>query len=182
MNALTALQTRTSAPRLIEPAPADADLDQIIKAALRAPDHGMLRPWRFLIVEGEARRKLGQLFVDCLRPQTPEQQEKLLASPLRAPMVIVCVATIKDNPKIPAIEQICSMAAAVQNMSVAIFALNFGAIWKTGEVAYSPEVKIALGLKPTDAIVGYLYVGTPTTRERVVPDLKITDFVQHWQG
>ncbi|MES2627145.1 MAG: nitroreductase family protein [Pseudomonadota bacterium] len=182
MNALTALQTRTASPRLIEPAPADAALDQILKAGLRAPDHGMLRPWRFLVVEGEARRKLGELFVNCLQPQTPEQKAKLLDSPMRAPMIIVCVATIKDHPKVPAIEQICSAAAAVQNMAVAIHALNFGAIWKTGEVAYNPAVKAALGLSPTDAIVGYLYVGTPTTRERVVPELKITDFVQHWQG
>lgn len=182
MNALLALQTRTAAPRLIEPAPADADLDQILKAGLRAPDHGMLRPWRFLLVQGEARRKLGQLFVSCLQPQTSEAKNKLLDSPMRAPMVIVCVATIKDHPKVPAIEQICSMAAAIQNMAVAIHALNFGAIWKTGEVAYNPEVKVALGLKASDAIVGYLYVGTPTTRERVAPDLKMTDFVQHWQG
>ena len=182
MNALTALQTRTASPRLVEPAPADAALDQILKAGLRAPDHGMLRPWRFLVVEGEARRKLGQLFVDCLQPQTPEQKDKLFNSPMRAPMVIVCVATIKDHPKIPAIEQICSMAASIQNIAVAIHALDFGAIWKTGEVAYNPAVKIALGLKTTDAIVGYLYVGTPTTRERVVPELKIADFVQHWQG
>jgi nitroreductase len=182
MNALTALQTRTASPRLIEPAPAGDDLEQILKAGLRAPDHGMLRPWRFLIVEGEARQKLGQLFVECLQPPTPEQTEKLRNSPLRAPMVIVCIATIKEHPKVPAIEQVCSTAAAIQNMCVAIHALDFGAIWKTGEVAYNPAVKVALGLKPSDAIVGYLYVGTPTTRERVVPDLKIADFVQQWQG
>ncbi len=182
MDALIALQTRTASPRLIEPAPADADLDQILKAGLRAPDHGMLRPWRFLIVEGEARRKLGQLFVDCLQPNTPEQTEKLVNSPMRAPMIIVCIAAIKDSPKAPPVEQICSMAAAIQNMQVAIHALNFGAIWKTGEDAYNPAVKTALGLQASDVIVGYLYVGTPTTRERVVPDLKIADFVQHWQG
>jgi nitroreductase len=182
MNALTALQTRTAAPRLIEPAPADAALDQILKAGLRAPDHCQLRPWRFLVVEGEARNKLGQLFVDCLQPQTPEKKERMLNSPLRAPMLIVCIATIKDNPNVPAIEQICSMAAAVQNMAVAIHALDFGAVWRTGEAAYSPAVKSALGLQTTDAIVGFLYVGTPTTRERAVPDLKIADFVHHWQG
>ena len=182
MDALNALQTRTASPRLIEPSPSDLDLEQIFKAGLRAPDHGMLRPWRFLVVEGEARRKLGQLFVACLKPQTPEQTDKLLNSALRAPMIIVCVATIKDNPKIPAIEQICSTAAAIQNMSVAIHALNFGSIWKTGAAAYDTDVKVALGLQPGDAIVGYLYVGTPTTRERVVPDLKVVDFVKHWQG
>jgi nitroreductase len=181
MDALAALHSRTSAPRLEEPAPGDAALDQILKAALRAPDHGMLRPWRFLVVEGQARYKLGQLFVDALKPQTPEETTKLQSSPLRAPLIIIAVAKIKDHPKVPAIEQIESCAAAAQNMLVAIHAVGFGGIWKTGAVAYDPRVKLALGLKETDAIVGYLYVGTPTTRERQAPVLNPADYVEHWK-
>jgi len=96
-------------------------------------------------------------------------------------MIIVAVATVKEHPKVPAIEQIESCAAAVQNMSVAIHALGFGSIWKTGAPAYDPRVKLALGLKESDAIVAYLYVGTPTTRERPAPVLNLTDFVEHWQ-
>ena len=181
MDAITALHTRTAAPRLEEPAPGDAALDQILRAGLRAPDHQMLRPWRFLVVEGQARYKLGQLFVDALQPQTPEATTKLQSSPLRAPLIIIAVATVKEHPKVPAIEQVESGAAAVQNMSLAIHALGFGSIWKTGAVAYDPRVKLALGLKETDAIVGYLYVGTPTTRERQVPLLKMADFVVYWK-
>jgi nitroreductase len=181
MDALVALHTRTSAPRLEEPAPNDAALDQILRAGLRAPDHGMLRPWRFLVVEGEARRKLGQLFVDTLQPKTPEETEKLRNSPLRAPMIIVAIAAVKESPKVPAIEQVESCAAAVQNMSVAIHALGFGAIWKTGAPSYDPRVKKALGLKETDAIVGYLYVGTATTRDRPAPVLNVADYVEHWK-
>lgn len=181
MDALTALQTRTAAPRLAEPAPGPADMEQIMKAALRAPDHGMLRPWRYLIVEGEARNKLGQLFVDCLQPATPEARDKLLNSPLRAPMVIIAVATIKPHPKVPAIEQVGSMAAAIQNMQVAIHALGFGAAWKTGEVAYDPRIKAALGLQPTDEIVGYLYVGTATLKDRPVPEHEVGKFVEYWK-
>jgi nitroreductase len=74
MDALTALQTRTATPRLVEPAPAPAELEQILKAALRAPDHGMLRPWRFLVVTGEGRNRLGQLFADSLQPATPDER------------------------------------------------------------------------------------------------------------
>lgn len=181
MDAITALHTRTAAPRLEEPAPGDAALDQILRAGLRAPDHQMLRPWRFLVVEGQARYKLGQLFVDALLPQTPEETTKLQTSPLRAPLIIIAVATIKEHPKVPAIEQIASGAAAMQNMSVAAHALGFGSIWKTGAVAYDPRVKLALGLKETDAIVGYLYVGTPTTRVRHAPILKMSDFVVYWK-
>lgn len=181
MDALVALQSRTAAPRLVEPAPEDAALEQIFRAALRAPDHGMLRPWRFLVVEGEARNKLGQLFVDALQPATPEEVEKVRAAPLRAPLLIVAIATVKEHPKVPAIEQIESCAAAVQNMSVAIHALGFASIWRTGAPAHDPRVRQALGLKDSDAIVAYLYVGTPTTRERPVPVLNTADFVEHWQ-
>jgi nitroreductase len=96
-------------------------------------------------------------------------------------MIIVAVAAVKEHPKVPAIEQIESCAAGVQNMSVAIHALGFGSIWKTGAPAYDPRVKKALGLKETDAIVGYLYVGTATTRDRPAPVLNVADYVQHWQ-
>lgn len=181
MDALTALQTRTATPRLVEPAPTPAELEQVLKAALRAPDHGMLRPWRFLVIEGEARERLGQLFVDCMQPATPEEREKLLKSPLRAPLLIVAIATIKEHPRIPPNEQVASMAAAVQNMSVALHALNYGAIWRTGAVAYDPRVKQALGLQPTDEIVAYLYAGTPTFSDRPVPEQAPSDFVEFWK-
>lgn len=181
MDAITALQTRTAAPRLVEPAPGPVEMEQIIKAALRAPDHGMLRPWRYLIVQGDARQKLGQLFVDCLQPEAPEVRERLLNSALRAPMVIIAVAAIKQHPKVPAIEQVSSTAAGVQNMQVAIHALGFDANWRTGEVAYDARIKAALGLQPSDEIVGYLYVGTATTKDRPVPEHAQENFVEYWK-
>lgn len=181
MDALTALQTRTAAPRLMEPAPNPAQLEEILKAGLRAPDHGMLRPWRFLLIEGEARIKLGQLFVDATQPDTEERKQKQLTTPLRAPLIIVAVATIKQG-KVMASEQVCSTAAAIQNMAVATHALGFASIWLTGAVAYDVRVKLALGLQPTDEIVGFLYIGTPTVQERPVPQHRLQDFVQRWTG
>jgi nitroreductase len=181
MDALIALQTRTAAPRLTEPAPSPSHLEQILKAGLRAPDHGMLRPWRFLVIQGDARQKLAQLFVNTTQPDTEERKQKLLTTPLRAPMIIVAVATIKEG-KVRASEQVASVAAAIQNMSVACHALGYGSIWLTGGVAYDPRVKVALGLKETDEIVGYLYVGTATFQDRPVPQHNLRDFVQHWHG
>lgn len=180
MDALTALQTRTAAPRLVEPAPSAADLEEVLKAALRAPDHGMLRPWRFLMVSGEARKKLGQLFVDTRQPDSEEQRRKLLDAPLRAPLVIIAAAAIRTVGKIPAMEQVASTAAAIQNMSVALHALGYGSIWRTGDVAYDERVNLALGLQSNDQIVGYLYVGTPTTTDRPVPEHQVEDFVREW--
>ena len=178
MDALVALQTRTAAPRLVEPAPNAAQLEEILKAGLRAPDHGMLRPWKFLVIEGEGRNKLAQLFVDVMKPEDEARKQKLLTTPMRAPMIIVGVATIKEGKK--PIEQVCSMAAAIQNISVACHALGYGSIWLTGGPAYDAGVKAGLGLKVTDEIVGYLYVGTPTLADRPVPQHNLSDFVQRW--
>ena len=182
MDALTALQTRTAAPRLVEPAPSGADLEKVLKAGLRAPDHGMLRPWRFLVVQGAAREKLGELFVQARQPETEEQRKKLLDAPGKAPMIIITGATIRKTDKIPALEQILSAGAAMQNMSVALHALGYGSIWKTGGVCYDERVNLALGLAATDQIVGYLYVGTATVAERPVPEHRLEDFVLHWNG
>lgn len=178
MDALTALQTRTAAPRLTEPAPNAVELEQILRAGLRAPDHGMLRPWKFLLIEGEGRNKLAQLFVDAMKPDSEERRQKLLTTPMRAPLIIVGIATIKEGKK--PVEQVCSMAAALQNISVACHALGYGSIWLTGGPAYDAGVKQALGLKESDEIVGYLYVGTPTFRDRPVPQHNLADFVQRW--
>ncbi|HWK52774.1 MAG TPA: nitroreductase family protein [Hyphomicrobiales bacterium] len=182
MDALTALQTRTSSPRLVDPAPEGAALEAILKAGLRAPDHAMLRPWRFLLISGEAREKFGQLLVDALQPEGDDKRRKMLESPLRAPLLIVGVATVKEDKGIPRIEQVNSVAAALQNMSVAIYAQGFGAIWRTGQAAHDPRVKQALGLQEHDEIVGYLYVGTPTVTDRPAPEHAIEDYVQVWQG
>tara|TARA_R110000772_G_scaffold170081_3_gene281984 strand:+ start:802 stop:1347 length:546 start_codon:yes stop_codon:yes gene_type:complete len=180
MDALEALLTRTAAPRLTDPVPSKEQLELIYKAALRAPDHGMLRSWRYLVVEGDARHKLGELFVEAMQPPNEVLVQKLLNAPLRAPMIIIAVATIVEHPKIPAVEQIGSVAAAIQNMSVAIHALGFASIWRTGPPAFNSAVKLALGLKTTDEIVGLLYLGTAKVEDRPVPELNIDDYFQQW--
>ncbi len=180
MDAITALHTRTAAPRLVDPAPEGKDLEQICQAALRAPDHAMLRPWKFLLIKGDARNKLGQLFVDALQPQDEAQRRKLLEAPLRAPLIIVAVARIQDNPKVPVIEQCSSTAAAMQNMALAIHALGYASIWRTGAPAFDPAVKAGLGLEISDEIIGFLYVGTATVSERPIPEHKTEDYFSNW--
>ena len=181
MNAIDALLTRTSWARLVEPAPAQDELELIYKAALRAPDHGLLRPWRFLVIKGEARDALGELFVKAIAPEDEEKITKLKSAPLRAPMIIVAVTCFKEHPKVPPIEQNGSTAAAVQNMSLAAYALGYASIWRPGEVAFNDKVKEGLGLNSSDEIVGYLYLGTPTVTDRKVPDLEIADYFSDWQ-
>jgi nitroreductase len=186
MDAIEALTRRVSAGPLVDPAPADADLVRIFAAATRAPDHGRLRPWRFFVVRGQARDTLGELLVAALRrrnPETPASQfERERAKPLRAPMIVAVAASVDIAHKIPAIEQVLSAAAAAQNVMLAAFALGYGCAWKTGEPAYDPEIKAAFGLKPADAIVGFMYLGTNAKPLPPPPALDAAQFVSEWTG
>lgn len=166
MDLLEGIQSRTSPLKLGAPAPTAAQLEQIIRAGTRAPDHGRLRPWRFTVFEGTAREKLGNAMADCLRSRAPNSPPEHLdaerAKAMRAPTLIVVGAKISKG-KIPEIEQVSAVAAAVQNMMLAAHALGLGAMWKTGAAAYDPNVKALCGLAPEDHIVGIVYVGTITT-------------------
>jgi len=185
MEALAALHTRTSVGQLDAPGPDAAQRDNILKAGLRASDHGRLRPWRFVLIEGDARQRLGDLFVRVALKDNPalgdDERKKLQDSPLRAPLIIAVVAKVRPSEKIPAIEQRLSAAGAAQLMLLAAHAQGLGAIWKTGKMAYHPAVHAGLGLEHGDEITGFLYVGTPKST-KPHSELNISDFVSHWKG
>jgi nitroreductase len=184
MDALEALLARASPLELAEPAPDETAERQLLEAALRAPDHGRLRPWRFLSVRGEGRNKLGEVLALALKRRdplaTPDLLERERQKPLRAPLILIVAARITPNPKIPAVEQLLSAGAAAQNIMIACHALGFGAMWKTGDPAYDKGVKEALGLRATDEVVGFLYIGTPKSMPKPPPPLNIADFADSW--
>lgn len=189
MEALAALMTRHSvAPAFLdEPAPHDAALEQILAAGAAAPDHGRLRPWRFIVIRGEARARLGEVFVEALRRRSPDAPEPALAQererPLRAPLVVAVAARIaKDHPKIPEIEQILSAGAAAQNILLAAHALGYGAKWLTGANAYDEHVKQALGLVADDRLISFIYLGTPTGEAPQVPHAGARAHTVEWQA
>ncbi len=184
MDAYEALTTRVSPVEFGEPAPDEAGLRTILAAALRAPDHGRLRPWRFLSIRGEGRNRLGEIFAAALKRRDPAAGADLLErerkKALRAPLVLVAAAHITPSPKVPAVEQLLSTAAAAQNILIACHALGFGAVWKTGEPAYDAFVKEALGLEAVDDIAGFLYIGTPKTMPKQPAQLDPADFIRAW--
>ena len=186
MEAIEALTARVSGTMLIEPGPDELELHSILSAAVRAPDHGRLHPWRFAIVKGAARLRLGELMATALMRRhpdaTPAQIEKERNRPLRAPLIIVVAAKVEEKTKIPAIEQVLSAAAAAENVMVAAFALGFGCAWKTGEAAYDPEIKSAFGLAPNDAIVGFLYLGSNANALPAPPLLDLSEYVIEWDN
>jgi len=184
MDVFTALLTRQSVSQVGEPGPTPAQLENILKASLRANDHGRLRPWHFLLIEGDARRKLGELLVRATlqdKPDFPrEEQEKLAAKALRAPLIITVVARLKPSDKVPEIEQLLSAGGAAQLMMAAAHAQGIGAVWRTGGLAYDARVREGLGLEANDRIIGFLYMGTPKGDAKPFTELSTAEFTQRW--
>jgi len=186
MDALDLLLNRVSVTRLCEPAPTADQLDLMFRAGLRAPDHGQLHPWRFLIIEGDPRHKLGELFAAALRERDAGAAEEALQKarnmPLRAPMLVLVIASVKPHPKVPEGEQLLAAGCAAHGLLLAAHAQGIGAVWRTGEFSYDPRVLEGLGLTEQERLLGFLYMGTPEGRVRSVPVLEPKDFVQRWNA
>ncbi|HBX55994.1 nitroreductase family protein [Pseudomonas sp. UBA2684] len=184
MDALDALLNRVSAPRLREPAPDIAQRELLFRAALRAPDHAQLRPWRFLTVEGAARERLGELFAETLLADSASVSEEALtkarAMPLRAPLVVVAIAHVQAHFKVPAQEQVIAAGCAAHAILLAAHAQGLGAVWRTGELAYNARVAAGLGLSAEEQIIGFLYLGTAERELRIPAQVDLADFVSAW--
>jgi nitroreductase len=163
MDAIEALNTRGTAKTYGETAPTKEHLAIALQAAVRAPDHGRLRPWRFMLVEGGQRHKFGDLLAASAKRRVPGlsdgdlQRERDKAR--RAPLIIIVACRAVPGTKVPVIEQILAAGAAAQNILLALHALGYAAAWKTGEAAYDPEVKKALGFAVDDHLIGFIYAG-----------------------
>lgn len=170
MRALELLLDRQSVGVLQEPAPDGAELDLILDAGLRAPDHGKLRPWRFVLIRGGQRQAWAERVAAAALARDPENGaaigERYRAWVDRTPLIIAVGAEVHAGHKIPEIEQLLSTGAAAMNMLNAIHLLGYGGMWVTGVNAYDPAVAAALGLEPPSRLVGFLAVGTPRTLPR----------------
>ena len=163
MDAIEALNTRGTAKTYGETSPSKEHLSIVLKAAVRAPDHGRLRPWRFMLIEGSQRQKLGELLAASALRRIPGLSEGDLArergKAMRAPLIIVVACRIVPGTKVPAIEQILAAGAAAQNILLALHSLGYVAGWKSGEAAYDTEVKKSLGFAVDDHLVAFIYAG-----------------------
>jgi len=186
MNAMELLASRRSVSKLKEPGPDDAVIDRVVRAALRAPDHGALRPWKVLLVRGEGRAKLGAAMEASLVRRSPsassDEREKERSKALRAPLVVVMVAATKASPKAPAIEQLLSAGCVMHGLLLGLQAEGFGAVWKTGATVYDRAFAEALGLAASDQIVGLLYVGTAAEEPPQGARPEPSAFVIDWNG
>lgn len=174
------LATRRSVKpdRLAEPAPRGEDLERILTVAARVPDHKKLVPWRFLVFEGAARAKAGEVFAEaCLAEENETPSAFRLETERgrfqRAPLVVAVISRVTPRPGAPEWEQILSAGAACFNLCLAANALGYGTSWLTEWIAYSPTVRARFGLAENERIVGFVHIGTPREKpeERDRPSL-----------
>lgn len=187
MDALDNLLGRYSTPakQLTEPAPSDTELSTLFAAAVTAPDHCGLQPWRFIVIRGNARRRLGDVFVEAykLRDSSANaaQLENYRLKPLRAPLIIAVVANIQTgNKKVPEQEQIISAAVAAQHIQLAARAMAYNSIWLTGINCHDLYVSSAMGLGFDEKLVGFIYIGT--NKQATLPPERppVAQFVSEW--
>jgi nitroreductase len=165
-----------SAKAMTGPGPSPEELETILRAASRVPDHGKLFPWRFILFEGEARARMGEMLVECLKQGETVTAERAALEAgrfLRAPVVIGVVSRVREAIPIPEWEQQLSAGAVCQTLLIAAHALGYVANWLTEWYAYHPLVLERLGLKPGERIAGFLYIGKSAIalEERPRPDL-----------
>lgn len=172
------------AAQLEDPAPSSAQLDAILQSAMSAPDHGNLTPFRFIIIQGEARHELGRVFETAAgaRNLDPDAIKKQRDKPLRSPMIICVVARLHHAPKIPEIEQMLSAGCAAQHIQLACSSLGFGSIWLTGDNCYDQMVYQALGLDINERLAGFIYVGSLKDSLPAKSRIPASEITQYWSG
>lgn len=189
MDIIETLKSRASTPWRVlgEPGPSDDEIRDFLEAAVAAPDHGAIRPWRFLVVKGEAREAMAELLTAALLKRKPDADEGTVEKERQRmrliPLLIVVAAEIMENhPKVPPLEQVVSAGLAAQAILLAAQAKGYGGVMLTGDHARDPAVKRALGLADKDEIVSFLYIGTPEgkTRPKTRPDP--AKFTLEWTG
>ena len=165
-----------SAKAMEKPGPSKTQLAEILKAGARAPDHGKLFPWRFIVFEGKGRERFGDILAEILEAEDErsKQIEEERGRFLRAPLVIGVISAAREQIKIPVWEQELSAGAVCQNILIATHALGFVGNWLTEWYAYHPKVKEELGLKPGERVAGFIYIGTSSVdlEERPRPDME----------
>lgn len=185
MDALTLLHERSSMGKLTEPAPTADQLSDLYQAALRAPDHKELRPWRFIEFSGEGRARLGELFAEAELQADPAASDATCDAarkkPLRAPMVIAVIAKVTPEiSQVPKIEQVISAGCAAHGILLAAHALGLGAMWRSGKYAFDPVVRKGLSLGEDDEVVAFIYLGSLAGRHKPIAQHDPSDFVERW--
>lgn len=159
----------------------------MIAAAVAAPDHECLRPWRFLEISGTAREALADVFAEAKRLRSPggaaEEVERERARARRAPVTLAVIARLtRDLPKVPVREQYVSVGAAIQNILLSAHAMGFGAKTLSGAKVHDPYLCKALGIRPEEELLCFICLGTPSDAPKQRPRAAVADHLAKWTG
>ena len=163
------------------PGPSPAELETILTVGARVPDHGKLTPWRFIVFEGDARVRAGEVIAKVFALKNPQaapadiEIEKHRLTD--APLVIGVVSFTKPHPKVPPWEQELSAGASAMNIVTAATALGYGACWLTGWFAFDRDVLDGLGLKADEKLAGFIHIGRASKASEDRPRPALTDIV-----
>ena len=185
MSTLQFLTQRVSFPKVTEPGPNTEQLVKLFEAAARAPDHMQLKPWRFLVIQGEARDAFGKLMVrakEAVSELDETKRQRLYDNAFRAPTIIVAITVFKPHEKVPEVEQVLSTGAAVQNILLAAETMGLGGMWRTGNLMFEPTMRAGLGISDNEAIAGAIYLGTPDGRRKSIKAIDLDSHVSYWRG
>jgi nitroreductase len=181
-----AIEGRRSIGKVHPDQPAREMIEAILDAATWAPNHRITEPWRFFVLAGEAREKLGE-FMGAQNaakyaegdPNREIERARGAKKALRAPVVIAVAAEPSPASNVDELEEVAAVAAAAQNMLLAAHALGLGAMWRSGAIIHDPAVKAWLGLSERASLLGFVYVGFPamtTTRSQRTPAAAFTEW------
>ncbi|MCH1627487.1 nitroreductase family protein [Ferdinandcohnia quinoae] len=176
MDVIEAIRTRRSSGLVLDKEVEEHVIEQILEAGTWAPSHHQTEPWRFFVLQGEGRKGLGNVLQNIAKKngETDEAKlEKVLAKPLRAPVIIAVAVEPSDNPKAVNIEEYGAVFSCIQNMLLAAHSLGLAGIWRTGKPTYDPMMREFFGLSEKGEVLGFLYFGYPS---RSVPDGKRKPF------
>ena len=175
---------RQSFSRLFDPPPDTKLMKDILVASLRSPDHMGLRPYRFILISGKQRDKLGELFaehkLDISVDKNPEISHVAKQKAFRAPLIIVGIVSFQENQRVPRWEQKIAAAGVIHNIGLGVYASGFGSIWRTGDFASSDIVREGLKVNSNEEIIGFLYVGSRPEKQRKLKPVAIDDFFSSW--
>lgn len=181
------MRRSVKAHMLSEPGPDAGQIETLIKLASRVPDHKKLAPWRFIVFEGDARARIGEVFAEiCAQDEREAPSDVRLDAErqrfMRAPVVVAVVFSPKDKPGVPEQEQMLSTGAAGFSLCLAANAMGFGTCWLTEWIAYSPKVHATLGLADHERIAGFVYIGTANERQADRDRPAVGEIVMRWTG
>lgn len=176
-------QRRSVSPEALrEPGPSPEQLADLLRLATRVPDHGKLAPWRFVVLEGEAKTRFAEALEGIATARGDQGGAGRLAKLKVPPLAIVVISSPKESPWVPEWEQGLSAGAVCATLSFAALAMGFGVNWITDWYAYNPDACSLLGLAAGEKVAGYIVLGSPGEppgeRERPDPQTLTT----RWNG